>query len=139
MSELWKGIPGYEGRYQVSNQGRVRSLDRTIRFPGYTTRAGIQRSPSLRSFKGTLLALGPSKSGHLSVPLGRPTIGRQVHQLVLLAFVGPCPTGHEVLHLDSDPTNNCLGNLKYGTRSENLKMDYARGVNRLHGKKKAAT
>lgn len=42
----------------------------------------------------------------------------------MLAFVGPKPSGTEILHLDHDPANNRLVNLKYGTRTENLRMDY---------------
>lgn len=136
--EIWKDIPGYEGRYQVSDQGRVRSCDRAIEFPAYTTGSGVYRGASKRVFKGRVLKPGRVKSGHLSLPLGRPLIGRMVHQLVLLAFVGPCPAGHEVLHLNHDPADNRLSNLRYGTRSENLKMDYARGVNRLHGARMGA-
>jgi hypothetical protein len=43
-----------------------------------------------------------------------------VHRLVLLAFVGPCPAGHESRHLDGDPKNNRLTNLAWGTRLENM-------------------
>lgn len=67
------------------------------------------------------------KSGHVSVAVGKGN-SRQVHALVLLAFVGPYPAGCEILHLDGNPTNNTLTNLRYGTRSENLRMDYASGV-----------
>jgi hypothetical protein len=130
MLEHWKDIPGYEGRYQVSDLGRVRSVDRLVEFPRYL-RDGAWRSASLRKRKGVLLRPGPMRSGHLTVALGRGN-SRQVHQLVLLAFVGPCPEGHEVLHLDHDPKNNRLDNLKYGTRSENIKMDYAAGRRQVH-------
>jgi DNA-binding transcriptional regulator YiaG len=44
-----------------------------------------------------------------------------VHRLVMLAFVGPCPAGHEVRHINGDPSDNRLVNLRYGTRSENQK------------------
>jgi hypothetical protein len=67
------------------------------------------------------------KSGHLSVAIGKGN-SRQVHQLVLEAFVGPCPEGYEVLHLNHEPSDNRLVNLKYGTRSENVRMDYAVGA-----------
>lgn len=53
----------------------------------------------------------------------------QIHRLVLRAFVGPCPEGMEVLHADDDPMNNNLGNLRYGTRSEN---QYDRVRNGIH-------
>lgn len=62
----------------------------------------------------------------MTVSLGRYN-SKQVHALVLLAFEGPCPEGYEVLHKDHNPQNNNRKNLKYGTRSENLLMDYAAG------------
>ena len=136
MTETWKDVPGYEGRYQVSDLGRVRSVDRVAHYPAYTRADGIPRSASTRSLRGRILAPGPQRSGHLSVPLGRPAQGKLVHRLVMLAFVGPCPPNREVLHLDHNPTNNCLTNLRYGSRSENLKMDYARGIDRLRGSKR---
>lgn len=109
---IWRDVPGYEGRYQVSDTGLVRSLDRVDSY-------GRRR-------KGQLLRPGPQKRGHLTVSLGRHN-SKQVHSLVLLAFEGPCPEGHEVLHKDHNPQNNNWNNLKYGTRSENLLMDYAAG------------
>lgn len=130
-AEVWKDVPGYEGRYQVSDHGRVRSVDRVLEFSGYTTKTGKWKSASKRRFKGCLLAPGPQPSGHLSVAIGRRN-SKQVHALVLLAFVGPCPEGHEVLHLNHNPADNRLTNLKYGTRSENVKMDYEVGVRKVH-------
>jgi len=59
-------------------------------------------------------------SGHLGVILGRGGRRDFVHRLVLEAFVGPCPGGMECRHLDGDPTNNRLDNLRWGTRKENM-------------------
>jgi HNH endonuclease/NUMOD4 motif len=104
--ETWRPVPGFEGLYEVSNFGRVRSL-------GRPSRNGI------RSFSPRMLRPGPSNYGHLSVVLGRRNT-RMVHQLVLQAFVGSRPLGMEVRHLDGDPTNNRLENLCWGTRTENI-------------------
>ena len=122
--EIWKNIPGYEGRYQVSNLGAVRSLDHPVRVVARGTEA-TRLSP------GKLLRPGKMNSGHVTVALGKGN-SRCVHQLVLEAFVGPRPKGHEVLHLNHNPSDNRLANLKYGTRSENMKMDYAVGTRRAH-------
>lgn len=120
MEEIWKPVAGYEGAYEVSDRGRVRSLERRVRLvtrqAGETTRLVPER----------MLRPGPTRSGHLSVAIGKGN-SRLVHQLVLEAFAGPRPEGHEVLHLNHDPADNRLVNLKYGTRSENLRMDYAAG------------
>ena len=111
MEELWKDIPGYEGRYQVSNLGRVKSLPRVRR-----QRA---KSGTLHDHKvpGRILKPRQKNSGHLQVQLCG--VNRAVHRLVLAAFVGPCPEGMEVCHNDSNPTNNRLDNLRYGTRHSN--------------------
>ena len=112
MTEVWKDIPGYEGRYQASTHGRIRSVDRVM------YRKDGHGGYSEWNYKGKLLKSRPKESGHLNVCLG---IGntKKVHRLVLEAFVGPCPSGLECLHADGDPTNNRIENLRWGTRLEN--------------------
>ena len=126
--EQWKDIPGYKGRYQASTAGRVRSLDRTVVI-NYTkgSRAGTSE---IRRHKGRTLRPAPNPDGHLILGLGSGHKGKKVHKLVMLTFTGPAPPEHEVLHKNHDPSDNRLSNLKYGTRSENLKMDYANGSRR---------
>lgn len=121
--ETWKDIPGYEGRYQASDLGRVRSVDHYVV-------CGFQ-GKGQRLVRGRVLKDGPCTSGHRCVVLGKGNT-QSVHTVVMLAFRGPPPPRHEVLHRDHTPWNNALGNLKYGTRSENLKMDYAAGTRRIH-------
>lgn len=118
-NEIWKAIPGFEGVYEVSEAGRVRSLDRMI--------TEVNRTYLKR---GVMLKPGPSKCGHVSVCLGREQGSIGVHRLVMLAFAGPPPDGHEVLHRNHKPSDNRRSNLKYGTRSENVRMDYAFGTQR---------
>lgn len=60
---------------------------------------------------------------------GRKTISRLVHRLVLQAFVGECPKGHECRHLDGDPSNNNLDNLCWGTYRENAADKLRHGTN----------
>lgn len=107
-TESWKSIPGYEDYYDVSDYGRIRSL---------------QASTKLGPLGG-LIKLRMQSSGHLCVDLhknGEVTTFR-VHRLVMLAFVGPCPEGQEVRHLNGIPYDNRLSNLRYGSTSEN-RMD----------------
>jgi hypothetical protein len=97
--EIWKDVPGYEGHYQVSDAGNVRSLR-----------------------LGRHLAITAQQSKHRSVRLSRKHF--YVHALVLLAFVGPRPIRDDGLrvecrHLDGDPSNNALANLRWGTVKEN--------------------
>jgi hypothetical protein len=106
-SERWLPVIGYEGYYEGSDLGRVRSL----------------RRRTASGFRGgrTLKARPNPKSGHLQVHLSVANIRttKYVHQLVAAAFIGKCPPGREVRHLDGDTGNNTAGNLIYGTRSEN--------------------
>ena len=109
MAETWKQIPGHPG-YEVSDHGRVRSVDR------YVETTNGQR----RFYRGKMLRPGRMNDhGHVSVMLGRREGSRCVHDLVLRAFKGPPPEGHEGLHRDGDGSNNQLSNLRWGTRSEN--------------------
>lgn len=133
--EIWRPVPGYEGRYQVSNLGRVRSL-RTKRVRHASgeverVRAWFQmklqlsnRSSSYRKqcikepqpYVSVLLVKNDSKK-HINV-----------HRLVMLSFVGPCPQGMCVDHKDGNKHNNRLSNLEYVTLSENLRRAYASGL-----------
>ena len=123
--EEWRDIPGFEGRYQASDEGNVRSLERLVRL---VTKNGGEMQVRKR---GRQHRPGRTKSGHVTVAIGRGN-SRMVHQLVLEAFIGFCPEKMEVLHMNHIPSDNRLSNLKYGTRSENLKMDYAAGTRKKH-------
>lgn len=121
--EEWKDIPGQEGKYQVSNLGRVKSVCRKVRgINPYTKKEFLRTVPERILRPGRFC-----KCGHVSVTLGRKTNGRPVHQLVMLAFVGPPPEGMEVLHKDGNPQNNQLSNLHYGTRTDNILDVYRQG------------
>lgn len=111
MIEVWRNIPDYEGFYQVSNFGRVKSIKRIIiRKNGtkYFCPEKLIKSVNHKGYK----YLGLCKNGKVK------TIG--VHQLVLRAFVGVQEKGVEVRHLDNNPFNNRLENLAYGTKSDNM-------------------
>jgi HNH endonuclease/NUMOD4 motif len=120
MIEEWRAVVGHPG-YEVSNHGRVRSLDR-VKF--------YQRGTLTikRHHKGKLLSPGTMASGHQFIVLGRKN-GFCVHALVLTAFVGAAPNGMECCHWDDDPANNYIGNLRWGTRTDNL-ADYERNYGR---------
>ena len=105
--EIWKDIPGYEGAYQVSSLGRVRSLDRQI-----TTKTGITRN-----MPGKVLSPGVY-DGHTAVVLGRRRF-HPVHHLVAVTFLGPRPSGMQICHTNGDPADNRVENLRYDTPHEN--------------------
>lgn len=111
MHEIWKPIPGYT-LYEVSNFGRVRSLDRVI----------IQTDGRKRISAGRILQGGRNaRSGYALVILSEANRKKtvNVHSLVMKAFVGPRPDGTEICHNDGNPRNNRLDNLRYDTRAAN--------------------
>jgi hypothetical protein len=111
--ELWAPVPGYEGSYEVSNLGGVRSLSRIT----------VNGGGAVRVVNGQPLSPFPDRDGYLQVNLSRRT--HKVHRLVLQAFVGPCPPGMECLHDNDVKTDNHLENLSWGTSSAN-KFDAVR-------------
>ncbi len=119
MKEQWRPVRGYPG-YEVSDLGRVRSW----RLGGpYGPKR--RRSPLLRK-----LIPNPRTGGYLYVMLsikGKVKL-RQVHVMVLEAFVGRRPAGHETRHFDRDVTNNRLKNLVWGTRREQFEDQVRHGT-----------
>lgn len=121
--EIWKKIPNFED-YEVSNLGRVRSIDRQIimknRWGQY----------SAKTIKGKILRPGWHSKSHPypQVMLGRNNC-RRVHNLVALAFLGEKPSpDHIVLHRDGDCTNCRVENLMYGTQRDNQIDRFAHGT-----------
>jgi hypothetical protein len=106
MNERWLPVPGYEGLYEISSLGKLRSFPRQ-------TRAGI--------LGGKPIAGSKDEDGYIRATFSRDGKATRmyVHDVVLLAFIGPAPAGHEARHLNGHPAENDLGNLTWGTRSEN--------------------
>jgi len=120
MSIEWRPVHGWEGLYEVSSTGQVRSLDRTT-----TTRAGVPKT-----YRGRVLTPGRNSCGRLTVLLNRPgeTKSKSVHRLVAEAF---CPgDGPVVRHLDDDPSNNNAWNLAWGSYSDNQRDRVRNGIYR---------
>ena len=131
MSETWRAVIGYEGLYEVSDHGRVRSLDRVQTYCRIDQYSG-RNLTVVRKHRGRMLRPGRMPRGHLSVALGKGN-SICVHVLVLEAFVGPCPPNHECCHDDDVPDHNVLSNLRWGTRSDNL-HDAIRNGRRKYGR-----
>ncbi len=119
-AEVWRPIPKWEGLYEVSDQGRVRSLTRWVK--------GRQ---GLTQYQGRVLKPGYGAKYAL-VTLAETGRGRRqqfyVHDLVLLVFVGPKPAGQEVCHGPTGRTDNTLVNLRYDTRSANAQDRHLFGI-----------
>jgi len=108
--EIWKPVVGYEGLYEVSDQGRIKSL-----------RVSKKRSGINQPGDPLILRLQTNPlSGRLQVRLHNGEKGetRFVRALVLAAFVGPCPPGKIAGHVDADASDNRLPGLRWITREE---------------------
>lgn len=112
MSEMWRAIAGYEGFYEVSNAGRVRSLPRVVAYGGSRIGTSATLPGGLLTPHGKLYPIVRlAKDGHKT--------SFNIHQLVLEAFVGPRPEGYVACHCDGDRFNNSVGNLRWDTVTEN--------------------
>ena len=116
--ERWLPIAGYEGSYEVSDFGRVRSLDRILSD-------GHRR-------KGVTLALTTGSKGYLQVTLhvGSNQKTRHVHRLVLQAFGGSAPEGTEARHLNGIQADCAASNLAWGTHLKNMQDMHQHGTHK---------
>ena len=124
--EKWKDIKGYEGFYQVSNLGRVKSLKRWIDNKGnggYFLQGKIMNTNLSRGYPTVSL----SKNGN-----GKKI---RVHQLVAIAFLNHKPCGHKLVvdHIDNNPLNNNIENLQLITNRKNLSKDKKGGTSKYVG------
>lgn len=122
MTERWKPAVGYKGFYEVSNLGRVRSVERRVlsRYGNY------RRVPSR--------VLSPADSnGYQLVMLNASAIGKRqieaIHRMVAAAFIGPKPSdSHQVNHIDGDKANNVPANLEWVTPLQNIDHNRTLGI-----------
>ncbi len=117
LAERWEQIRDWPD-YEVSTLGRVRRLTKARNAP-----------------VGAVLSARGLRNGYPSVDLCRDGVKRSfhVHRLVADAFLGSCPIGREVNHMDGDKTNPQLGNLEYVTRAQNQAHAYRTGLQTAAG------
>jgi hypothetical protein len=129
MSEIeeWRSVAGYEGYYEVSSLGSVKSLARVVT---YRRNDGTARTKTIREI---ILTGQLTWCGYRSVLLSRhnKATPRTVHSLVCEAFHGPRPGGFWVAHNDGDPSNNRASNLRWATPTENSADTTAHGRRRV--------
>jgi hypothetical protein len=111
--EIWKPIPGYEGFYEASSAGRIRSIERRVPIKGRTTRL----------YPAKVLSLGVRRDhGYYQVSLCKEntSVRCYVHRLVCLTFHGEGAPGMEVAHNDGNRLNNRDENLRWATTRDNI-------------------
>lgn len=127
MAEIWKDIPGYEGRYQASTEGRVRSVDHVETC---TPRNGMRSYTRFK--KGQVLSACLGSNGYAYVGLRKKQNSENadfcpVFHLVALTFLGLRPEKADICHKDGDKSNNRVENLRYDTKTENRIDLYRQG------------
>ena len=113
MKEIWKDIEGYEGKYQISNKGRVKSLGRVIYRKDSNKVA--------RFTKDKIRKLKTDKCGYKFINLSKNGISKNflIHRLVAEAYIPNPDNLPEVDHIDNDKTHNYLNNLQWLTNRDN--------------------
>ena len=127
MREEWRGIKDYKGLYQVSNTGKVKSLERTVRCA-----RGYKIVPE------KILEGYDNGNGYLYVKLCKEGKRKQyrINRLVAQAFLENPQNLPEVNHKDKNPKNNCVDNLEWCTRQYNVEYSKAKaviGINKVSG------
>lgn len=129
MKEIWKDIHDYEGLYQASSLGRIRSVDR------YVTQKGRGKAfTGLR--KGKIIKQRLQNSGYFVVWLSKQGKVRAltVHRIIATTFIDNPENMGDVNHKDGDRKNNCVSNLEWCTRSQNIKHSYEKLNHKINGK-----
>ena len=117
--ESWRPYPGWEGWYEASDKGRARSVNRIV----------VDRNGRRSRWRGKILAPGLGGAGYLVIRFYRPgeQVTKNMHEIVLETFVGPCPPGQQARHGPRGPLFNWWPeDLCWGTSAENNGADKER-------------
>lgn len=134
-NEIWKEIPGYEGLYAVSTKGRIKSLDRDI----------LYSNGRVTHYQEKLLSTNKDSKGYLKVHLCDKDKNQKhlfVHRLVALTFIENPNNYPNIDHIDTNPLNNCVENLRWTTQYENMqneltKLHLSKASKRIHEEKRS--
>lgn len=118
-NEIWKDVVGYEGLYQVSNLGRIKSLDRYVEYPNY-----------IKRINGRIMSQQDNSKGYLMVNLSLNGFTKKlyVHRLLAEAFIPNLANKVEVNHIDLNKKNNIISNLEWCTKKENMRHAHKNGA-----------
>lgn len=126
MDEIWKDIRGYEGLYQISNFGKVKSLERTITYIQTNQHDKIGKEAH-QKLPSRMLTPRKTKTGYLRVQLMNKDY--YIHRLVCSNFIRPLQPKEEINHKDGNKQNNRIDNLEIVSRVTNQNHAYDTGLN----------
>jgi hypothetical protein len=121
QEEIWKDVIGYEGWYQISSNGKLRSVDRIVTYP---------YGNSDRKFKGRELSGNTNNNGYVCYDLYKNSKRKKFlsHFLVMMSFVRPKEGKEDINHINGIKTDNRIQNLEYCSRSFNMKHAFKIGL-----------
>lgn len=121
MNEIWKPIKKFEGYYEISNLGNIRSIERTI-----ITKNNVQRI-----VKSKQLKLSVNEHGYLitTIRINNVPYNLKIHRIVAQTFIPNPDNKKTVNHIDCNKLNNAVSNLEWSTHSENIQHAYDNNLN----------
>ena len=131
MKEIWKDINGYEGLYQVSNYGRVRSVTHCI----------LMKNGRYRTIDSRMLILhegGNNKYLQAYLHKDNSVKNHLIHRLVVSHFISPIPQNMVINHIDGNKHNNRVDNLEIVTQHDNIQHALNTGLMNFYGEKQGA-
>jgi hypothetical protein len=120
MNEIFKDIEGYEGFYQVSSIGRIRSISRKVRN-GVGFKLTTERILKWHNDGNGYFYTCLSVRGSMKYP--------KIHKLVAESFLGDRPKGFQINHIDGNKSNNAVCNLEYCSSRDNIRHAFRTGLN----------
>jgi hypothetical protein len=135
MEEIWKDIPGYEGYYQASDMGRIKSVDREVSYL-----SGKNKVPRTDFHKSVIKSTRPRKDGYHQVNLSKDSkkVCPLVHHIIAETFLGQRPFNLDVCHNNGNRDDNRLKNIRYDTRKNNFADELIHGT-RPRGEKQGSS
>lgn len=127
MKEVWKDLKGYEGTYQLSNFGRIKSMSRSF----------VMKNGGIRSYTEKIMRPSIDKGGYYVVGLWKNSkkSTKRLHKLIAINFMDHVPCGHKLVvnHKNFDKTDNRVLNLEIITQRENANRKHLQSTSKFVG------
>ena len=132
--ETWKPVIGYENLYEVSDKGRIKSMERIIK-----TKNGVKKKKKeciITPLPSKITQRHPTAHYHFELWKDGKRSVMMVHRAVAMAFIQNPLNKPQITHIDGNPANNCIENLEWVTNSENMIHAYKNSLIKPKGTRK---